>query len=78
MVFTGDMVEPREAWWDRAVRAGFVPQEAVRPDTTFVVAADVDSLSVKARAARAYGIPIIALEDFVRLLPPASDERKAG
>jgi DNA polymerase-3 subunit epsilon len=78
LVFTGDMVEPREAWWDRAVRAGFVPQEAVRPDTTFVVAADVDSLSVKARAARAYGVPIIALEDFVRLLPPASDERKAG
>ncbi|GAA1581873.1 hypothetical protein GCM10009789_39490 [Kribbella sancticallisti] len=77
LVFTGDMVERREVWWDRAVAAGFVPQEAVRPDTTFLVAADVDSLSVKARAAREYGVPIIAVEDFVRLLP-APDERKAG
>jgi DNA polymerase-3 subunit epsilon len=77
MVFTGDMVEPREVWWDRAVGAGFVPQEAVRPDTTFVVAADVDSLSVKARAARELGIPIISSEDFRRFLP-AEDQRKAG
>ncbi|MEU4607249.1 exonuclease domain-containing protein [Kribbella sp. NPDC023972] len=69
LVFTGDMIEPREVWWDRAVAAGFVPQEAVRPDTTFLVAADVDSLSVKARAARAYNIPIISTEDFRRLLP---------
>ncbi|WP_020391336.1 exonuclease domain-containing protein [Kribbella catacumbae] len=76
LVFTGDMVEPREVWWDRAVSAGFVPQEAVRPDTTFVVAADVDSLSVKARAAREFGVPIIAVEDFVRLVQP--DQRKAG
>ncbi len=57
MVFTGDMVEPREVWWDRAVAAGFVPQEVVRPDTTFLVAADVDSLSVKARAARELNDP---------------------
>lgn len=77
LVFTGDMVEPREVWWDRAVVAGFVPQEAVRPDTTFVVAADVDSLSVKARAAREFGVPIVAVEDFVRMLPEPG-ERKAG
>ena len=76
MVFTGDMVEPREVWWDRAVAAGFAPQEAVRPDTTFVVAADIDSLSVKARAARELNIPIISAEDFRRLLP--ADERRAG
>ncbi|MFD3406646.1 exonuclease domain-containing protein [Kribbella sp. NPDC058693] len=69
MVFTGDMVEPREVWWDRAVAAGFVPQEAVRPETTFVVAADVDSLSVKARAAREFGVPIISVDDFRRLIP---------
>ena len=78
MVFTGDMVEPRETWWDRAVAAGFVPQEAVRPETDFVVAADVDSLSVKARAARAYGVPIIAVEDFRRLLPAPPDEQRAS
>jgi DNA polymerase-3 subunit epsilon len=77
MVFTGDMVEPREVWWDRAVAAGFAPQEAVRPDTRFVVAADVDSLSVKARAAREFGVPIVALEDFVSMLPEGG-ERKAG
>ncbi|GAA1643573.1 hypothetical protein GCM10009744_37370 [Kribbella alba] len=75
MVFTGDMVEPRELWWDRAVAAGFNPQEAVRPDTTFVVAADADSLSVKARAARSYGIPIIAIEDFRRLLFNSEQQR---
>jgi DNA polymerase-3 subunit epsilon len=56
-------------WWDRAVAAGFVPQEAVRPETTFVVAADVDSLSVKARAAREFNVPIISADDFRRLLP---------
>ena len=77
MVFTGDMVEPREVWWDRAVAAGFVPQEAVRPDTTFLVAADVDSLSVKARAARDLNIPIISAEDFRSILVP-EDHRKAG
>jgi DNA polymerase-3 subunit epsilon len=85
LVFTGDMVEPREVWWDRAVAAGFAPQEAVRPDTTFVVAADVDSLSVKARAAREYNIPIISTEEFRRLLlppaiqvPPPPNQRRAG
>lgn len=76
VVFTGDMVDERELWWDRAVQAGFVPQEAVRPDTTFVVAADVDSLSTKARAAREFGTPIIGVEDFRRLLAPP--ERRAG
>jgi DNA polymerase-3 subunit epsilon len=76
LVFTGDMVEPRELWWDRAVAAGFIPQEAVRPDTTFVVAADVDTLSVKARAAREYNIPIISTADFRRLLP--APQQKAG
>jgi DNA polymerase-3 subunit epsilon len=76
LVFTGDMIEPRELWWDRAVAAGFAPQEAVEPETTFVVAADVDSLSVKARAAREYGVPIIGVEDFRRLL--SAVERKAG
>ena len=84
MVFTGDMVEAREVWWDRAVAAGFVPQELVGPETKFVVAADVDRLSVKARAAREYDVPIIPLEDFRRLLPPhllpatPHSERKAG
>jgi len=80
LVFTGDMVEPREVWWDRAVAAGFAPQEAVRPDTTFVVAADVDSLSVKARAAREFNVPIISVDDFRRLLPAThqNPERKAG
>ncbi|HEU4947498.1 MAG TPA: exonuclease domain-containing protein [Kribbella sp.] len=71
LVFTGDMVEPRESWWARAVAAGFVPQEVVGPDTTFVVAADVDSLSVKARLARELGVPIIGVDDFRRLLAPA-------
>ena len=82
LVFTGDMIEPREVWWDRAVAAGFAPQEFVRPDTTFLVAADVDSLSVKARAAREFNIPIISTEDFRHLLPAPQPlphtERRVG
>ncbi|GAA0624184.1 DNA polymerase III subunit epsilon [Kribbella sandramycini] len=74
MVFTGDMIESRETWWDRAVAAGYSPQEAVRPDTTFVVAADPDSLSVKARAAREFGVPIITVEAFRRLLPERPEQ----
>ena len=68
--------------YEQTLAAGFIPQESVRSDTTFLVAADVDSLSVKARAARELGVPIVALEDFIRMLPPhllpSSNERKAG
>ena len=78
LVFTGDMIEPREVWWDRAVAAGFAPQEAVRPDTTFVVAADPDSLSVKARAAREFGVPIVSVDAFRRLLPPEEIQQHAS
>ncbi|MET7283782.1 exonuclease domain-containing protein [Kribbella sp. NPDC005582] len=78
LVFTGDMIEPREVWWDRAVAAGFAPQEAVRPDTTFVVAADPDSLSVKARAAREFGVPIISVDAFRRLLPAPERQQHAS
>ncbi|MFK4089387.1 exonuclease domain-containing protein [Kribbella sp. NPDC020789] len=78
LVFTGDMIEPREVWWDRAVAAGFVPQEAVRPETTFVVAADPDSLSVKARAAREFGVPIISVAAFRRLLPAPERQQHAS
>jgi DNA polymerase-3 subunit epsilon len=45
-----------------------VPTDLVTPDTAFVVAADVDTLSVKARAAREYGVPIISVDDFRRML----------
>ena len=68
MVFTGDMIDPREVWNERAIAAGFRPQEVVTPSTTFVVAADVDSLSVKATAAREFGVPIVGVDDFRRLL----------
>ena len=78
LVFTGDMIEPREVWWDRAVAAGFAPQEAVRADTTFVVAADPDSLSVKARAAREFGVPIISVDAFRRLLPAPERQQHAS
>jgi DNA polymerase-3 subunit epsilon len=78
LVFTGDMIEAREVWWDRAVAAGFAPQEAVRPDTTFVVAADPDSLSVKARAARELGVPIISVDAFRRLLPAEERQQHAS
>ncbi|MFC0626359.1 exonuclease domain-containing protein [Kribbella deserti] len=68
LVFTGDMIDPREQWHERAIAAGFHPEEVVTPATTFVVAADVDSLSLKAKEARRLGVPIIAVDDFRRLL----------
>jgi len=75
MVFTGDMIDSRDVWNERAIAGGFRPQDVVTPNTAFVVAADVDSLSVKARAAREFGVPILGVEDFRRLL---GESLKAG
>lgn len=64
VVFTGDMSEPRELWMQRAVEHGFVPHPAVTKKVRLVVAADLDSLSGKAKKARGYGIPIMGIDDF--------------
>ncbi|MDM8084884.1 exonuclease domain-containing protein [Cellulomonas cellasea] len=68
VVFTGDMVEPRDTWVGRASRAGVVAHPSVTKKVTLVVAADPDSLSGKARKAADYGIPIVTEHAFSGLL----------
>ncbi|GII93807.1 exonuclease domain-containing protein [Sinosporangium siamense] len=68
VVFTGDMEGGREAWEALARKAGYVPHSGVTKKVRLVVAADPDSLSGKARKARAYGIPIVTPGGFSRLV----------
>ncbi|WP_016700665.1 exonuclease domain-containing protein [Actinoalloteichus spitiensis] len=69
VVFTGATREPREVWQHRAAAAGLaVTPENVSRRTRLVVAADPDSMSTKARRARAYQIPIVTEDGFARLL----------
>ena len=64
IVFTGQMAEPREVWWERATQHGFIPHSGVTKKVKLVVAADTDSLSGKAKKARGYDIPIMSVEQF--------------
>ncbi|MFE9744312.1 exonuclease domain-containing protein [Saccharothrix saharensis] len=81
VVFTGQTHAPREEWIDRAASAGLVSQGHVTRSTRVLVAADLFTLSSKARRARAYEVPIVSEEDFAGMLdrlgvtPPAKDHR---
>lgn len=66
VVFTGETSRSRDDWVDAIVAAGLV-SGGVTKSTKLVVAADPDSLSGKAAKARAYGIPIVGEEAFLRL-----------
>ncbi|MER6575875.1 exonuclease domain-containing protein [Nonomuraea sp. NPDC001023] len=68
VVFTGEMDDGREVWEGRARQAGYLPHPNVTKKVRLVVAADPDSLSGKARKARAYGIPIVTPHAFARML----------
>jgi DNA polymerase-3 subunit epsilon len=68
IVFTGEMDGGREVWEERARQASFVPHPNVTKKVCLLVAADPDTLSGKARKARAYGIPIITPDAFARML----------
>lgn len=59
LVLTGEMQRPREAWIEVLSGLGYVVWPAVTKRVALVVAADVDSLSGKARKARDYGIPVV-------------------
>jgi DNA polymerase-3 subunit epsilon len=62
VVLTGEMRRSRDAIEADLARLGVPTARAVTKKTTLVVAADVDSLSGKAKKAKQYGIPI-ASED---------------
>lgn len=68
VVFTGDMLREREEWEHDAIAAGLIPWQSVTKKVKLVIAADPDSLSVKAKKARAYGIPIVTEAAFVDIL----------
>jgi DNA polymerase III subunit epsilon len=68
VVFTGETAEPRETWERRAVDAGLRVEDMVRRETRVVVAADIDTMSVKARKAHAYGIPVIDPTAFLLMV----------
>lgn len=70
VVFTGEMDGGRETWEERARRAGYVPHANITKRVRLLVAADPDSMSGKARKARAYGIPIVTPDAFARLSSP--------
>jgi len=65
---TGDTAAPRDELEARASDAGLRVTSAVSRKTKFVVAADPDSESSKARRARGLGIPLIAEPVFLTML----------
>ncbi|WP_370617843.1 exonuclease domain-containing protein [Mumia qirimensis] len=77
VVFTGEMAEPHQAWARRAEAYGLTVLDAVTPQVDVVVAADAYTMSIKARRARGFGIPVITVEEFARQLvvpgPEVSD-----
>ncbi|WP_283138312.1 exonuclease domain-containing protein [Rhizohabitans arisaemae] len=68
VVFTGEVDGGQDVWEKRAREASYVPHPNVTKKVRLVVAADPDSLSGKAKKARAYGIPIVTPEGFARML----------
>jgi DNA polymerase-3 subunit epsilon len=68
IVLTGEMAEPREFYEELLRRRGLVPWASVTKKVKMLVADDPDSLSGKARKARAYGTPIITVNELIRLL----------
>ncbi|MDF5759276.1 exonuclease domain-containing protein [Spongiactinospora sp. TRM90649] len=68
VVFTGEMDDGREAWEERARRAGLIAHPNVTKRVRLLVAADPDTMSGKARKARAYGIPIVTPGAFARMI----------
>ncbi|QXQ10659.1 exonuclease domain-containing protein [Paeniglutamicibacter sp. Y32M11] len=64
IVLTGDMTQPRSTIEAALESSGYIPHSAVTKKVKLLVAADPDTLSGKARKARAYGIPVVG-EDFL-------------
>lgn len=68
IVLTGDPGVPRGVLAERLTSAGFQVAASVTKRTRLVIAADPHSRSGKAQKARAYGIPVVGLDDAQRLL----------
>jgi DNA polymerase-3 subunit epsilon len=69
VVFTGQAQQPRGELVERALAAGLrVNAGYVTRQTALLVAADPETMSTKARAARRYGVPIVSAEAFETLI----------
>lgn len=76
IVFTGELMIPRDQWVARILDLG-MEHGTVTKATRLVVAADPDSLSGKAAKARDYGVPIITEVAFEKVISEM-EERKAA
>ena len=68
VALTGSMSRPRDEWHAILAGSGMVPRPYVTKQVKLVAAADPDSLSTKARLARAYGIPVVSERALTTLL----------
>lgn len=68
VVLTGAMRRPRAEIAEQATVAGLRVTSAVSRKTRVVAAADPDSLSGKAKDARALGVPVVSEDAFLRVL----------
>jgi DNA polymerase-3 subunit epsilon len=75
VVLTGDMMPPKAELERLLSRFGISVKSSVSGKTSFVVAADPQSLSGKARRARELGIPIYLAPDVYKAFSQASAER---
>ena len=75
VTLTGEMNRPRSEWEEEIREHGLIPGSLTR-NTRVLVAADVDSLSSKAKKARHYGIPILNEQEFFVLLQGINDEEE--
>ncbi|MFD5867493.1 exonuclease domain-containing protein [Corynebacterium sp. NPDC060344] len=73
VTFTGAMAIPREEWARRATEAG-LDVGGVCGRSRVVVAADVASMSGKAKKARELGVPVIGEREFAKLLHNMVDD----
>ena len=68
VVLTGEMARERDDWEAELRERGLVPHGGITKKVALLVAADPDSMSGKAKTARAYGIPIVSEDGLRRLL----------
>lgn len=68
VVFTGTMSTKRSILEEMVVNAGGTTKGSVGRSTTYLVIADVNSLSTKAIAARKLGVKLISEKDFLEMI----------
>lgn len=73
VVLTGEMNRSRSAWEAELSARGYLVWPAVTKKVALVVAADLDTLSGKAKKAREYGIPVVTEDALTKLLAAQRD-----